>query len=1017
MAENKQFLDYEGITIVADEIKATQNSISEVSNELQRKAIPADMAQNDSTQFDYVKNRTHYIENRVNAIYSNVVTFDSTTSSKLLMVTEPIGLEVGKIYNVIWNGETYAVISDKDRNGDVAIGDTQGQGQFPFLITDAIEDYAVLVEYLGEVEEGDSLNVTFTIAENVEIIHKLDNRYLPDGVAYTTDIEENIRPYAKDVNISSTTQNVNITAATNNINLNANGNINLRGNILPIIGTGKMILESPNTTTVGANITMANENIFMVGGGRVEISKPTMIINNTEELTMVNGAMNVVSTKGINIVSNDSNSSGVNITTVDRPIQLLSNNITIGNGYGIARTTISNPTTIAANTTIDGFVTMNSSATVNGNLTVNAGRATLNKGADIHKGLSVEGDINQNGDLNTQDIYANSLTMHRGERNILIGGANFYDNIGAYNYISGENNRIYSGVSNSMVIGDSNAVSGSVSQAKAIHTFVLGSSNTNISQDNQFIVGNTNFIESSGNGTSNLTIFGNNNASNFTDNSNIFIVGANNKIGSGVKYASSCAYNSVFGANHLVEETSHHSTITGRDNISSGDAQLIGGYLNDNDENNLLEIGNGYKVIGEGEKLISESHRYNVTALQEQKYLMQWSEKTVKFKISTIANETSPGNNTVTIRFYASDASTLIFETNALFIEDLPYTINMSLYPNASYIAFWYESSTGNTANIFVDRYYRQMTEIGEVRQNAMSVSKQGVVKANDYITDMGYELVAVAGSSTLQLSNETDTEYLFTSTIDSAAAYNTTLRLHDVTAAKYLFNAPIGAGVKITVPSSVTQLMVHSWSSELNQYLPINVYKKKTDVSLKDTIKELKTITVDGVERTGILKRAKVTVSPIVHSLGFSGKQLGFDESERALLFTKYGAAAQVPITDVGITDSSKIVVLSTQTYQHTYYSDSCMNTIPMHFKCFGTLSNATEEMMIFEGTRVGIVSYNPNVIPSMAGQVGTVDLVIEYLELEDLPTTTTIVELSEEEMAAMVATLNEIDEIEEEN
>lgn len=145
--------------------------------------------QNDPAADDYIKNRPFYTEHGVevtvlpetsfepNSISNNVCAYSFTTIQSL---------EVGKSYNVIFNGETYSCVGYENANmaGFVVLGnimiissmiDTTGATDTgePFLFISQDGNAAYIYTSTLDVH-------TIQITSTGEIVHKIDEKYLPD---------------------------------------------------------------------------------------------------------------------------------------------------------------------------------------------------------------------------------------------------------------------------------------------------------------------------------------------------------------------------------------------------------------------------------------------------------------------------------------------------------------------------------------------------------------------------------------------------------------------------------------------------------------------------------------------------------------------------------------------------------------------------------------------------------------------------------------------------------------------
>ena len=136
-------------------------------------AVQSDLDQNDPTQPDYVKGRTHWVEQ------------EDVLTDKIFLVfgqpsvgfDDPFSLEMGKDYIVNWAGEEYTV-----KAVDASVVDEQYTG-CAALVNEAFAivalsgedgDTGVIFPYDGKTQ--------FTVSiYTAEVIHPLDPKYLGDG--------------------------------------------------------------------------------------------------------------------------------------------------------------------------------------------------------------------------------------------------------------------------------------------------------------------------------------------------------------------------------------------------------------------------------------------------------------------------------------------------------------------------------------------------------------------------------------------------------------------------------------------------------------------------------------------------------------------------------------------------------------------------------------------------------------------------------------------------------------------
>lgn len=93
-------------------------------------SVQPDLSQNDPNAADYVKNRTHWVEE------GETVLVDQTINGYWHAFESPIPLVEGKSYTVEYNGTTYECIAGMHFEGVVCIGNlTPFQKTYPFTLT------------------------------------------------------------------------------------------------------------------------------------------------------------------------------------------------------------------------------------------------------------------------------------------------------------------------------------------------------------------------------------------------------------------------------------------------------------------------------------------------------------------------------------------------------------------------------------------------------------------------------------------------------------------------------------------------------------------------------------------------------------------------------------------------------------------------------------------------------------------------------------------------------------------
>ena len=185
---------------------ATASSTYETKEDAQTKYdtitnAKADLNQNDETAIDYVKNRTHWIEQGTEVCLIPAQSFSypsgesSSTGYRYLTVESTVELSLDKTYKVVYNGITYErckCLVDFSPSGNIAIVvPVGGNGTLSNSVCIAQysdTEYRIDVGF-GVISQTDA-NGSHTIAvyEVSETVHKLNEVFIPDTIARTEDI-------------------------------------------------------------------------------------------------------------------------------------------------------------------------------------------------------------------------------------------------------------------------------------------------------------------------------------------------------------------------------------------------------------------------------------------------------------------------------------------------------------------------------------------------------------------------------------------------------------------------------------------------------------------------------------------------------------------------------------------------------------------------------------------------------------------------------------------------------------
>lgn len=149
--------------------------------------VQADWNQNNESAVDFVKNRTHYEEVAfTELIPETTVTIEGDYGSAEFQIDQQ--LVEGETYFVTLNGTNYECVAryviDDDNyvligNGTIFGDGNEGNGE-PF----SCDSYESGIIYLNAATAGE---YTFSITHSTTVVHKIDEKYIPESVLVQTD--------------------------------------------------------------------------------------------------------------------------------------------------------------------------------------------------------------------------------------------------------------------------------------------------------------------------------------------------------------------------------------------------------------------------------------------------------------------------------------------------------------------------------------------------------------------------------------------------------------------------------------------------------------------------------------------------------------------------------------------------------------------------------------------------------------------------------------------------------------
>lgn len=193
--EEKEKLASINLKAMLPEVTEENNGevLSVVNGKWDTKNIPqADQNQNDAAAADYIKNRTHWIDNTQRtliALAENYEFYDGYSNPDIDITSYGRGLIIGEAYYVMWDGIEYPNLIAFDDDGYPTLGDFYHNvgNEYPFNIYTYEEDGII---YLSAIDNGinEESYHSFSVYENNLIYHQLDEKFIPDSIARVDEI-------------------------------------------------------------------------------------------------------------------------------------------------------------------------------------------------------------------------------------------------------------------------------------------------------------------------------------------------------------------------------------------------------------------------------------------------------------------------------------------------------------------------------------------------------------------------------------------------------------------------------------------------------------------------------------------------------------------------------------------------------------------------------------------------------------------------------------------------------------
>lgn len=160
---------------------------------IDKKAERPDWNENDPNSSSYIANRTHYEETNFKQFLDTSISLDSNGIYDIY--PSSFSLQEGNSYKVIWDGITYDCIARYDGYSDFYIGNQEfavilGGWGFPEVI-ESNEPFFIAINegYDEAIFFGVEGNHTITLSGEDTVIHKIDEKYLPNLIGAKGTVE------------------------------------------------------------------------------------------------------------------------------------------------------------------------------------------------------------------------------------------------------------------------------------------------------------------------------------------------------------------------------------------------------------------------------------------------------------------------------------------------------------------------------------------------------------------------------------------------------------------------------------------------------------------------------------------------------------------------------------------------------------------------------------------------------------------------------------------------------------
>ena len=182
--------DFGNVGSMAQDRNLGINHTAEIKSEIVHKIEPK-----------YLPEGIGYIETS-EGIWLEETTYEFNASGSYQMATPDGKIIDGTTYKTIWNGVEYSHVAQTIEQegvtyiafGNLVFGGFEDTGE-PFYVAYAPDFGICGVGIINQPDDGSTVTATFSIVEIVDVVHKIEPKYLPEGVGYKEIKYETSDPY------------------------------------------------------------------------------------------------------------------------------------------------------------------------------------------------------------------------------------------------------------------------------------------------------------------------------------------------------------------------------------------------------------------------------------------------------------------------------------------------------------------------------------------------------------------------------------------------------------------------------------------------------------------------------------------------------------------------------------------------------------------------------------------------------------------------------------------------------